>query len=496
MAIIGAGFGGLLTGARLRELGVESIRLIDKAADVGGTWYWNRYPGHRLRRRVLRLHAAARGARLHPDREVRARAPEIFAHCRRIAEHYDLYRDACLQTEVREIRWDAGAARWIITTDRGDAIRARFVCLANGFLQKPKLPGIPGIADVPGPHVPHQPLGLRLHRRRRQRRSDRLADKRVGIIGTGATAVQCVPHLARAAESALRVPAHPLVGRRPRQPADRSASGRSRSSPAGSGGASRTSSILTAGGVRRRGPGRRRLDQHHQEAPVDAVNDTAACRARTATTMELADFAKMEEIRARVDAIVDDRGDRRGAQALVRLVLQAAVLPRRVPADLQPPQRHPGRHPRQGRRADHRARGRRRRRRVRARLPDLRDRLRGRHGLHAAHRLRDRRPRRTDAHRQVGGRRADVARPARRRLPELLHREHRPVGLHRELPLPARRPGAPCRLAHRTGRCPHDVPELEATAGGRGRPGSHTVLARTAGHRRPRPLLHARLLQP
>ena len=151
-----------------------------------------------------------------------AAAPEILAHCQAIAKRYDLYRDACFQTAVTEIRWDADASRWIVATDRGDAMRARFVVLSNGFLQKPKLPGIPGIETFRGPRVPHQPLGLRLHGRRRERQSRRPRDKRVGIIGTGATAVQCIPHLGASARTPLRVPAHAVVDRRAREPPDRS----------------------------------------------------------------------------------------------------------------------------------------------------------------------------------------------------------------------------------------------------------------------------------
>ncbi len=114
VAIVGAGFGGLLTGARLRELGVESLRLIDKAADVGGTWYFNRYPGIACDVESYVYMPLLEETGYIPT-EKYAKGPEIFAHCRRIAEHYDLYRDACLQTEVDEIRWDPDDSRWVIT---------------------------------------------------------------------------------------------------------------------------------------------------------------------------------------------------------------------------------------------------------------------------------------------------------------------------------------------------------------------------------------------
>ena len=164
VAIIGAGFGGLLTAARLRELGVRSVRLIDKAADVGGTWYWNRYPGIACDVESYVYMPLLEELGYIPT-EKYAKGDEIFAHCRRIAEHYDLYRAACLQTEVSEVRWDSALSRWIISTNHGDSMRARFVAMANGYLQKPKLPGIEGIG-VPGTRISYQPMGLRLHRTR------------------------------------------------------------------------------------------------------------------------------------------------------------------------------------------------------------------------------------------------------------------------------------------------------------------------------------------
>lgn len=129
-----------------------------------------------------------------------AHAPEILAHTRNIAEHYGLYENACLQTAVTSVEWDEGGERWIVRTDRDDAMRARFVVMSNGPLNRPKLPGIPGIRDFEG-HTFHtsrwdygytggdsngELVGLR--------------DKRVAVIGTGATAVQCVPHVGAAAQ--------------------------------------------------------------------------------------------------------------------------------------------------------------------------------------------------------------------------------------------------------------------------------------------------------
>ena len=221
VAIVGAGFGGLLTAARLREHGVHRIRLIDKAADVGGTWYWNRYPGIACDVESYVYMPLLEELGYLPT-EKYAKGPEILAHCRRIAEHYDLYRDACLQTEVTEIRWVARESRWLVATDRGDEISARYVAMANGYLHKPKLPGIPGIATFRGQafHTSRWNYGYTGDA------LEGLADKRVGIIGTGATAIQCVPPPRPFGRPPLRPPAHALVCRRAGQPADGPAVGR------------------------------------------------------------------------------------------------------------------------------------------------------------------------------------------------------------------------------------------------------------------------------
>ncbi|OYN79262.1 flavin-containing monooxygenase [Mycolicibacterium sphagni] len=289
VAIVGAGFGGLLTGARLRELGVDGIRLIDKAADVGGTWYWNRYPGIACDVESYVYLPLLEETGYVPT-EKYAKGPEIFAHCQRIAEHYDLYRDACLHTDVRQIRWDEQLSRWIVHTDRGDAIRARFVSMANGYLQKPKLPGIPGIESFAG-HTFHT---SRWDYDYTGKDLELLADKRIGIVGTGATAVQCVPHLARAVRHLSvfqRTPSS--VDVRNNQPTD----------PQWVAG-------LTPGWQRRRIENFQQLTAGG-EADEDLVADAWTSITKTLLVMrdgELADFAKMEEVRARVDATVTDRG--------------------------------------------------------------------------------------------------------------------------------------------------------------------------------------------
>jgi cyclohexanone monooxygenase len=149
VAIIGGGFAGLLIGARLRQAGVDDLRIIEKGTDFGGTWYWNRYPGAACDTEAYIYLPLLEEVGYIPT-EKYAKGPEIFEHSKRIAEHFDLYRNACLQTGVTELRWDEGTALWTISTDRGDKFRARFVCMANGPLNRPKLPGIEGIESFKG----------------------------------------------------------------------------------------------------------------------------------------------------------------------------------------------------------------------------------------------------------------------------------------------------------------------------------------------------------
>ncbi|HEY6429489.1 MAG TPA: NAD(P)/FAD-dependent oxidoreductase, partial [Acidimicrobiales bacterium] len=144
VALIGGGFAGLICGARLQQAGINDIRIIEKGGDFGGTWYWNRYPGAQCDvESYVYLPLLEETAYVPTEKYVHA--PEILEHCRRIAEHFDLYERACLSTEVTGIEWDAGRQRWTISTNRGDRMSARFLIMGNGPLHRPKLPGIDGI---------------------------------------------------------------------------------------------------------------------------------------------------------------------------------------------------------------------------------------------------------------------------------------------------------------------------------------------------------------
>jgi cyclohexanone monooxygenase len=197
--IVGAGFGGLLAGARLRDAGFERIRLLDAAADVGGTWYWNRYPGAACDVQSYIYLPLLEELGAMPAHKY-SFAPEIMEHSRRIARHYDLYRDACFQTSVTGMDWDDASGRWTVTTDRGDEMTARFVVMATGPLNRPKLPGIPGVGSFAGHTFHTSRWDYAYTGGDTYGNLTGLADKRVGIIGTGATAVQCIPHLAEWSE--------------------------------------------------------------------------------------------------------------------------------------------------------------------------------------------------------------------------------------------------------------------------------------------------------
>ena len=199
VAIIGGGFGGLLMGGRLREAGFDDIRVIEKAGDFGGTWYWNRYPGAMCDVESYCYLPLLEELNYVPKHKY-SYAPEIFEHSKAIAHHYDLYTNACLQTGVSDMRWDDTSGRWIIHTDRGDAIRAQFVAMANGPLNRPKLPGIPGITSFKGHTFHTSRWDYDYTGGDSEGNLSGLADKRVAIIGTGATAVQCIPHLGAGAE--------------------------------------------------------------------------------------------------------------------------------------------------------------------------------------------------------------------------------------------------------------------------------------------------------
>ena len=200
VAIVGAGIAGVVTAARLRERNPDlRIRLIDTAGGIGGTWYWNRYPGVMCDVESYIYMPMLEEMGTVPSRKY-AFGEEIRLHIDSIARKYDLVESALFHTRVQESRWQESDARWIVTTDREDRLRVRYLVMAVGILNLVKLPAIPGLDCFAG-HAFHAarwdyaytgggPGDGRL---------SKLADQVVGVIGTGATAIQCVPPLADSA---------------------------------------------------------------------------------------------------------------------------------------------------------------------------------------------------------------------------------------------------------------------------------------------------------
>src|SRR5580692_735616 len=305
--IIGGGFGGLLAGARLREAGVQDIRIIEKGGDFGGTWYWNRYPGAQCDIESY-IYLPLLEETGYIPKEKYSFAQEIRDHSRRIGEHFDLYKDACFQTEIREIRWLEDEKLWLVTTNRDDAMKARYVVMSNGPLNRPKLPGIPGIETFKGHSFHTSRWDYDYTGGDPEGNLTGLRGKRVGVIGTGATAVPCVPHLGAAAKQLLvfqRTPSSvDLRGNKPTDPEWAASLERGWQKHR-----MENFNTLVSGGV----------------AAEDLVSDgwtdiirslisVAAVRGdkpmsmeELAQTMELADFRKMNQVRGRVDALVRDR---------------------------------------------------------------------------------------------------------------------------------------------------------------------------------------------
>lgn len=199
VAVLGGGIAGLLAGAYLKKSGVDDVHVIEMGGDFGGVWYWNRFPGIQCDNDAYCYIPMLEELDFMPSKKF-ADGAEIYEHCRRIAKHFGLYDGAIFSTQVRTMRWDDSIKRWRLRTNRGDDIRARFVVMTQGSYNRPKLPGIPGLMDFRG-HVFHSArwdydytggdANGGLHK---------LHDKRVALVGTGATGVQLVPHLGRDAQ--------------------------------------------------------------------------------------------------------------------------------------------------------------------------------------------------------------------------------------------------------------------------------------------------------
>lgn len=310
VAIIGAGFSGLVTAARLRQAGIRDVRLIDAAGDVGGVWYWNRYPGAMCDTAAMIYLPLLEETGTVPSAKY-VPAHEIFAHARRIATTFDLYEHSLLSTGVTGVRWDETSSRWVISTDRGDEFRAQFVATGTGPLHRPKLPAVPGLEDFAGSifHTSRweysvtggSPDGSPM---------TALADRRVGIIGTGATGVQCIPHLGRDSGELFvfqRTPSS--IDIRNNHPID--SEWFASLEPGWQRRWLRNFTILQTGGFADEDlvmDGWTDISQRIRDRVVARIQAGEPFGPETSlAAYEESDDEKMEEIRARVDAIVSDR---------------------------------------------------------------------------------------------------------------------------------------------------------------------------------------------
>ncbi len=320
-AFIGGGFAGLVTGARLKEAGVDDVRIIEKGGDFGGTWYWNRYPGAMCDTASF-VYMPLLEETGHMPTEKYAHGPEILEHCQRIGKQYGLYDNALFHTQVRDLVWDDDRSVWVIRTDRDDEFTAQFVGLGTGPLHVPKLPGIPGIESFEG-HSFHTSRWDYAYTGGDNAGAlmDKLADKRVAIIGTGATAVQCVPELSRACKELYvfqRTPSSVDVrDNRPIDPewfAEIATPGWQQrwleNFTANQMGGFATEDLVMDGWT----DIARRIRSKVMELP----QDEPLTPERIMAAFEQSDFEKMEEIRARVDAVVEDHETAQNLKAWYR----------------------------------------------------------------------------------------------------------------------------------------------------------------------------------
>lgn len=191
--VVGAGFAGMYMLHCLRELGL-SARVYETGADVGGTWYWNRYPGARCDVESLQ-YSYSFSDELDQEwnwSERYSPQPEILAYANHVADRFALRRDIRFETKVTAATFDETANRWIVETDRGDRVSAQFCIMAVGCLSAANTPEFEGMADFEGPiyhtgHWPHEGVDF--------------AGMRVGVIGTGSSAIQSIPIIAQQAET-------------------------------------------------------------------------------------------------------------------------------------------------------------------------------------------------------------------------------------------------------------------------------------------------------
>jgi cation diffusion facilitator CzcD-associated flavoprotein CzcO len=187
--IIGAGFAGMYQLHCLRDRIGLAAQVLEAASGVGGTWYWNRYPGARCdsESHAYRFSFSEELAREWQWSERYPGQPEVLRYLNFVADRLDLKRDIRFNTRVKTARWDEAAKLWQVTTESGESRRARFLITAVGCLSSANIPDIPGLESFEGRwyHTgqwPHEPVDF--------------SGQRVAVIGTGSSAVQSIPVIA------------------------------------------------------------------------------------------------------------------------------------------------------------------------------------------------------------------------------------------------------------------------------------------------------------
>ncbi len=299
--VIGGGLAGLMVSARLRQQGVKDLRVIEKAGNFGGTWYWNRYPGAFCDVESYIYLPLLEETGYMPAHRY-SMASEIRGYLQKLAERLDLYASALFQTTVVGLRWNEERKRWIVRTNRDDEIAARFIVSCTGVLSNPKLPNIPGIETFAGQSFHTSRWDYAYTGGDENGNLTGLKTKRVGIVGTGATAIQVVPKVAAWAKELYvfqRTPSS--VDERGNRPTD-----------------PEWFKSLARGWQRERVENFSSLLSGRPE-PVDLIQDgwtdivrhvapPAGGEAPDPAQLEIAGFRKMEMARRRIDQLVKDKG--------------------------------------------------------------------------------------------------------------------------------------------------------------------------------------------
>jgi cyclohexanone monooxygenase len=335
VVIIGGGFGGMLAAVRLKQQGIDDVIILEKGGDFGGTWYWNRYPGASCDIESYIYFPLLEETGFVPQQKY-TNASETLAYCRQIAETFELQDKALFQTEVTATQWDEAACRWQVTTAMGDHLAARFIVHANGPLNRPKLPAIEGIGDFKGHTFHTSRWDYDYTGGTSSGRLTGLADKKVAIIGTGATAIQCVPHIGASAEQLYvfqRTPSSVEVRKNGATDADwlhgqnagwhdarrrnfeKLLAGKPVREDLVSDGWTDAFKLLV-GGLSALAPSRARIalwavtglvnPALYRKGMKQYLTDKAMTFMNVSEAMEIADYHKMQSIRDRVDNVVED----------------------------------------------------------------------------------------------------------------------------------------------------------------------------------------------